>query len=130
MTVTLTRDWELSLPSVLRECTGDITLWCQDGYQTGHKIALSSLSPHLGCLLLPQCCNDTCLILPDVTVSDIRKILELGYTGSSQCDQQEISDILLLAGSLGLINVHEEDQEPHRRQQDTAPEIGEPVCIV
>lgn len=94
--------------------TAEVTLKLADGQLTADALILAGVSPFLKSLLREALfldpgdwVRDECpvLLLPDVTVSEMRILLSLLYTGTTRVIQAQLSALVTLTHLLKLISI-------------------------
>ena len=92
----------------------EVTLRLADGQLTADALILAGVSPFLKSLLLEALflepgdwVRDECpvLLLPDVTMSEMRILLSLLYTGTTRVIQAQLSSLVTLTHLLKLISI-------------------------
>ena len=79
----------------------DVTLQCDDGKLSAHRIVLAAVSPFLRGVLteLPSGTQDFTIIVPDVRRAIVQQLLDFLYTGSMKLEQEatwELQELVLL----------------------------------
>ncbi|XP_049939120.1 protein tramtrack, beta isoform-like [Schistocerca serialis cubense] len=83
----------------------DVTLCCQGHRLRAHRVLLSACSPYLQRVLLEHPCGageSVTVILHDVSHEDMRRLLDLIYTGSTEVPGHDLSRFLCTAEALDL----------------------------
>ncbi|XP_049837909.1 protein tramtrack, beta isoform-like [Schistocerca gregaria] len=83
----------------------DVTLYCQGHRLRAHRVLLSACSPYLQRMLLEHPCGageSVTVILHDVSHEDMRRLLDLIYTGSTEVPGHHLSRFLCTAKALDL----------------------------
>ncbi|XP_047122015.1 protein tramtrack, beta isoform-like [Schistocerca piceifrons] len=83
----------------------DVTLCCQGRRLRAHRVLLSACSPYLQRILLEHPCGageSVTVILHDVSHEDMRRLLDLMYTGSTEVPGHDLSRFLCTAKALDV----------------------------
>ncbi|XP_049766094.1 protein bric-a-brac 1-like [Schistocerca cancellata] len=83
----------------------DVTLYCQGHRLRAHRVLLSACSPYFQRVLLEHPCGvgeSVTVILHDVSHEDMRRLLDLVYTGSTEVPGHDLSRFLCTAKALDL----------------------------
>lgn len=86
----------------------DVTLACDKGSFTAHKVVLSACSPYFRKLLKANPCEHPIVILRDVRAEDVESLLRFMYNGEVHIGHEQLSDFLKTAQLLqvrGLADV-------------------------
>ncbi|XP_049836745.1 broad-complex core protein isoforms 1/2/3/4/5-like [Schistocerca gregaria] len=83
----------------------DVTLCCQGRRLRAHRVLLSACSPYLQRMLLEHPCGigePVTVILQDVNHEDMRRLLDLMYTGSTEVPGYDLPRFLCVAQALDV----------------------------